>query len=140
MIRQIITLPMRNDSAGEGHFNAPRGTRKHRGTDWESFIGRPVLSPVSGIVLPHGQAYNGTDRYRIVNIQKSDGFVHRLFYVDPTVEPGTEVTVNTPVGIAQNVTQHYPDDPEQWMLPHVHYEVRDLQGRYRNPENLDEFF
>lgn len=135
MIRQVVVCPPRNDPAGLGHFGAPRGSRKHRGRDYECRIDAEILSPVDGVVVSDGQAYRSTKTYKILNIRGDDGNLHRLFYVARTVVLGTRVDVDSIVGVAQNVTQMHTDEPG--MQPHVHYEVKDAQGKYRDPENLE---
>ncbi|MEM1142743.1 MAG: M23 family metallopeptidase [Pseudomonadota bacterium] len=131
MIRQIITGPVRNDRAGAGYFGAPRGGRKHRGVDYVVTPGNEVLSPVSGTVERLGWAYARDDTWRIVDIRAVDGFLHRVFYVEPMVDAGQEVTRFTVIGLAQDISAFYPDSG---MKPHVHYEVINTEGRHIDPE------
>lgn len=131
MIRQLVTLPLRSDAAGDGRYGAPRGERSHNGIDYECTPGAPVLSVVSGTVSKLGYCYGDDLSWRYVEIRAVDGLKHRLFYVDPLVEIGDTVDSMTPIGRAQDISKRYPD---RGMLPHVHYELKDLDGNFINPE------
>lgn len=116
MIRAI--LPKRGtDDWGSGAFGASRGSRVHKGIDYECPAGAEVLSPVSGKVTKLGYPYADDLSYRYVQI--SNTYDHRLFYVEPSVEVGQWVNENTPIGICQNLQARY----DKKMKNHVHYEV-----------------
>lgn len=131
MIRQLVTLPLRSDAAGDGRYGAPRGSRSHNGIDYECKPGAPVLAIASGTISKLGYCYGDDLSWRYVEIRAVDGFKHRLFYVDPIVEVGDTVDSTTPIGRAQDISKRYPD---RGMLPHVHYELKDLDGNFINPE------
>ena len=40
-------LKIRSDSMGDGQFGAPRGDKTHRGIDYLTYEGQPILSPVA---------------------------------------------------------------------------------------------
>lgn len=144
----LFINPVRSDPAGDGGFQAPRGSYNHTGIDYQCIPGAIVCSPVAGQVTKIGYAYGSGygdwdpstgegDPYRYVEITSGNGrHHHRLLYVDPTVAQGAIVVRGTQIGIAQDVTQRYPG---QGMLPHVHYEVyldeRKLDN-YVNPDNV----
>jgi len=41
----------KKDKWGQGHFGAPRGSRKHNGIDITTQLGTPVLSPIERKVI-----------------------------------------------------------------------------------------
>ena len=41
----------KSDKWGQGHFGAPRGSRKHNGIDIVTQLGTPILSPIEGKVI-----------------------------------------------------------------------------------------
>lgn len=128
---QRITLPIRSDRAGDGNFGAPRGSRTHRGIDYECTPNDPILSPVEGKVTRLGYPYGDDLSWRYVEVTDSANFQHRVFYVDPLVRVGQRVCENDPIGNAQDISERYP---AQGMKPHVHYEIKNEDGRYINPQ------
>lgn len=131
MIQYITTAELRDDPAGSGHYNAPRGSRRHKGMDWAIEPGATVLSPVEGTVGRIGHAYSDDLAWRIVDILDPGEYRHRIFYVTPLVEQGDYVEHGQPIGEAQDITRRYPD---QGMMSHVHYEIIGPDGRHMNPE------
>lgn len=130
---QTKRLVVRMDSAGDGRYGAKRGSRAHTGVDYVCTPGEPVLSPVAGTITKRGFAYGDDLKWRIVDIRANDGFLHRLFYVDPLLDVGTQVTMFQAVGVAQDISKRYPN---REMLPHVHYEIKNEDGEHVNPETL----
>ena len=130
LIRQITDLLIRSDSAGDGHYGAPRGNRTHCGIDYCCEPGSPILSPIVGTVTKHGYPYGDDLSWRYIQITDHDGMHHRLFYVKPQAPIGVEVTASTQVGLAQDIAIRYPG---QGMTPHVHYEIMNDAGEYTNP-------
>ena len=131
MIKQLVSLSVRHDDAGSGEYGAPRGTRKHNGIDYLCTPNGEVLSPVKGTVTKHGYPYADDLSWRYIQVTDAQGEHHRLFYVKPTAEIGSEVDTLTPIGLAQDISKRYPS---QGMKPHVHYEVMIGLKEYRNPE------
>ena len=127
-MKQIVTLEVRNDPAGLGHYGAPRGSKSHRGVDYACQVERPVLSPVSGPVTRIGWCYPNSV-YRYVEVTNR-GLRHRFFYVQPSVGLDDFIEQGDPIGVAQDITIRYPD---QGMTPHIHYEVKDGADEYRDP-------
>lgn len=124
MIR--IVPPMRNDDQGQGHFGASRGSRQHHGIDFACLPGSEILSPVIGIVTKLGYPYGegeghpgDSDPYRYVEITRLR-HRHRLFYIDPIVDIGQQISIDQPIGIVQDLTRRYPG-----MTTHCHYEIMD---------------
>lgn len=128
-----VILPERGiDPGGNGMFGAPRGTRLHMGVDYAAAPESIVLSPVKGRVTKVGYPYGDDLSYRYVQVTTKDGEAHRLFYVEPLVDIGNNVKVGDKLGIVQDVSQRYPIP--KGMKPHVHYEIKDANGVYMNPE------
>jgi hypothetical protein len=130
MIRQRLGL--RDDPAGLGHFGAPRaGGRTHRGIDYRCAPGGEVLAPVRGVVTRLGYPYGDDLNWRYVEITGDDQLNgperHRLFYVRPVCKEGDQVTLDTVIGVAQDISERYPD---QGMLPQIHYEIKNAAGDY----------
>lgn len=125
---------IRNDPAGAGNFGASRdgGTRSHKGLDLLSNPGGVVNSPISGKVTKIGFPYDGDFKFRYVEVEDESGSKHRVFYVDPkgVLEVGSTVEKGSPMGIAQDVTEKFPDTG---MEPHVHYEIKDSKGEQIDP-------
>jgi len=131
-------LPFRGaDSWGSGAYKAPRGDKLHRGVDYTVTPGTYILSPCVGRVTklgyPYGWVENATN-YRYVEITDLIGNRHRVFYIEPLVYKGEAVTVLTPIGIAQDISQKYQDKNLSPMTPHLHLEVITPDGTYINPE------
>ena len=113
---------VRNDAAGSGYYNAPRGDRRHNGIDFVCPVGKGLVSPVSGTVTKLGYCYGDDPKWRYVQVTDSNEFAHRFFYVSPTIAVGVQVQKGLHVlGFAQDITERYPD---QGMTPHTHYEVK----------------
>lgn len=118
------------DKWGAGRFGAPRGARKHNGQDYVIPPECQVLSTIDGVVKKHGQPYKGPE-YKYIQIDDKDGYEHRFFYVEPVLNPGSEVKIGQVIGYSQDLNARY-----EGITPHVHYEIR-KGGEYFNPE---EFF
>lgn len=143
MICPVRSRKIRVDSEGDGHFGAPRGSRKHIGIDLLSYVGENVLSPVDGVVHRWGRAYvNLTDElytYRIVVIRDKNGYKHELFYVNPK-EPflvvGSTVKAGQRIGTTQDLRIQYPEAYD--MQNHIHLQVKDKDDKIINPMPLYE--
>ncbi len=132
MIKQIIPCELRGtDPAGSGEYGASRGSRTHNGIDYVCVPGCQVLSPVDGVITKRGYPYGDDLQWRYVQITDSDGLMHRLFYVEPSLGPMKRLRKGSIIGVAQDITQRYPDNG---MQPHIHLEVKDQAGDYIDPE------
>lgn len=131
MIRQATVMSVRSDPAGDGHYHARRGSKLHRGVDYCCEPDAPVFSPVEGTITKHGCAYEDDLSWRYVQVTDASGLRHRLFYVELTLTVGDRVYPESVVGRAQDISARYPG---QGMLPHVHYEIKDREGSFLNPE------
>ena len=128
---QVVQPVVRSDSAGDGHFQAPRGNRLHNGIDYLVEPGTLVYSPVSGVVTKLGYPYGDDLQWRYVEITSDDFERFRLFYTEPAVVVDQFVMIGEVVGEAQNIAERYPG---QGMLAHIHLEVIDADGNFRDPE------
>lgn len=134
MRRFILSPVIRSDSAGDGHFGARRsGGRKHNGIDYLCTPGGFVFAPVDGVVTKLGFPYGDDLSWRYIEIRADDGLYHRLFYVKPLVQVDEIVTAGQIVAEAQDVSKRYPD---QGMLAHVHYEIKDKHNNYIDPATV----
>ena len=114
------------DVGGGRWYNASRdsGTRSHDGIDFEAAPGSPVLAVHDGVVTFVGDSYRkkinpGEPTYRYFEVTTGDGHVTRTHYVDHSVKVGDRVRAAEQIGVAQDITQRYPDGPY-----HVHFEMR----------------
>jgi hypothetical protein len=109
---------IRMDSMGSGVYGAPRGHRKHRGTDYIVIPGAAVVAPISGeitrIAIPYvGQEYSGL-------VITSKAMTVKLFYFKPLSEiVGNTIREGMVIGFAQDVSKMYGED----MLPHIHLQI-----------------
>ena len=129
------TLPKRmNDPWGSGEFGAPRGNRTHKGIDYACYPRTEIQTPVSGTVTKLGYPYGDNLKFRYVEVTADDGMRHRLFYVEPDIKRGAEVSAGDIVGISQDISSRYRDESKPAMINHVHYEILDDAGDPVNPE------
>jgi len=133
MLKQIITQGIRSDEAGDGHFGASRGSRTHRGVDYDCDPVAPVLCLVAGKVTKLGYCYADDLSWRYVQVTDKDSYKHRFFYVTPTVQVGDFIGRESIIGVAQDITERYPS---QGMNAHVHYEIKTTKGEYLDPEEF----
>lgn len=110
------------DAHGSGAFVAPRGGKRHKGTDYVFEPGEAVHSPIEGIVTRTGYAYEG-EAYRLIEILSHKGYLlWRFLYVDPKVSAGDKVLPDDVIGKAQDIAAKY-NRPKKVMTNHVHVEI-----------------
>jgi len=128
----VEDMCIRMDPAGDGNYHASRddGHKRHSGIDYQCEVGAGIFSPVAGKVTKHGHAYPNDNQYRYVQITDDEGLDHRIYYCLPGAPLGKMVTTDTVIGISQDISRRYPGE---LMKPHIHYEVMDSAGDYRNP-------
>lgn len=131
----ILPCVVRSDSAGDGHYGASRGSRVHTGVDYVCSPDSPVYSPVDGEVTKLGYPYGDDLTWRYVQITDRTGHRHRLFYVNPLVAVGEQVSKGEEIGEAQNISLRYPNHQKP-MTPHVHYEIITPDNEFTNPEEF----
>lgn len=141
----LVLAPIRGcDKHGCGHYQAPRGKRKHKGVDIACVKNTKVLSPVEGVVTKIGKPYyikikdtfTAAERDKAqkknaldyVEVTDGNSLRHRFFYVGRFVSTGQRVHIGTELGIAQGVADIYPGITE-----HFHYEILDKTGTPCDP-------
>jgi len=122
------------DVWGSGEFGAPRGTRTHKGIDYDCPVGAVVHTPVDGKVTKLGYPYSDDLTFRYCEVTDKDSARHRLFYIEPTVKQGDIVQAGDAVGIQQDISGRYRDENKPPMHNHVHYEILMQNGTPINPE------
>ena len=119
------------DPQGCGYFGASRGHRKHVGVDLckpdsssldENTI---IVAGFRGKVTKIGRVYSDKP-HTYVEIKLTD-FYCRIFYIDPLVSVGDEITQDTPVGTLMTLGEYFKGITE-----HVHVEFFSL----KEPENV----
>lgn len=107
------------DAMGYGHYGAPRTHGTHKGIDFVTVPGEPILATVSGKVtaLP----YAASDLvHRGVEIV-SGNEEHQIFYLKPIVRVGQNVVRGQIIGYADDIRLKYGSA----MTNHVHHEVKE---------------
>ena len=126
-------LPKRGtDDWGSGAFGANRGDRTHKGIDYACYPATVILSPVSGECTKLGYPYADDLAFRYVQITDSEGWNHRFFYVEPSIDVGEPVQEMEIIGTAQDIAGRY-NEPNKIMRNHIHYEIL-VDGEPINPE------
>ena len=120
------------DDYGKGHFGASRGKRKHNGKDYAVWPNSKIFSPVEGEITKIGYPYGDDLAFRYVQITINSGFSVRIFYIEPVVSVGDFVTKETIIGSSQSLLKRYKNG----MTPHIHLEVKNLQGEFIDPKEL----
>jgi murein DD-endopeptidase MepM/ murein hydrolase activator NlpD len=121
-----------SDSQGQGHWQAPRGRRKHEGVDVEFTPGEEVVSVVSGVVTKIGWPYADPNKSNLRYVEVTNmGYRYRLMYVDPLVQVGDKVSTTSVVGKSQDLGVYYKGITE-----HVHVEVWNIGGHRIDPTPL----
>ena len=125
--RRLTLRPhrLRIDSLGGGEYGAGRGSRVHRGFDVEIRPGEVVRAPYTMRI--------GKDPIRVYADENKkewqgvrgffkigqDNVEVKYFYITPFTEVlDTVVSMGTPIGIAQDISEEYGEA----MVPHVHIE------------------
>lgn len=127
----LIIAPVRqSDKFGSGAYNAPRGSRKHKGLDFACYPGSLVVSLSSGVVTKIGYPYKGDFNLRHIEITDPGGLLLRYLYVSPLVDEGDMVTAwQTILGSAQSLQYRYSG-----ITGHVHFDIK-KNGEYINPND-----
>lgn len=122
-------LGIRNDAEGFGYFDAPRGRRKHDGTDFLCAPGTEVVFPFdNGKILRIAYPYSGDTELSGVYgraIERGKLLYFKMFYFLPRLDVlQLDFKQGDMLGVAQDVTVKYvkPGVPCE-MKPHVHLEI-----------------
>ena len=117
---------IRSDSAGDGHWQAMRGGRRHKGVDFLCDPGQDVLAPIKGFILRTAHPYGDDLSWKGIVIQ-GDWCRIKMYYLDPFVRIGRQVVQGESIGKAQNISLRYSEG----MRPHIHLEFEEI---IPNPE------
>ena len=129
------------DPQGCGYYGASRGSRKHKGVDLcmpdSTSLPRdtPIQCGFSGEVVKVGLAYSDKDKRHVhyVAIKLGDWYA-RIFYVNPLVKVGDNVTPNLIIGTSLELGMFYKGITE-----HVHLEVYKLIDKSKGMHNKRNF-
>lgn len=118
------------DGFGSGRYGAPRGKRKHRGSDFGGKPGQDVVCPINNALVVRECRPYAVGEYSGV-ILRNDDFTLQLFYFLPNPEIyGTFLNEHDVMGTMQDISLRYPIKKGQVpMMPHVHLGILNI-----NPE------
>jgi len=119
------TIIVRSDEWGQGHFGAPRGSKKHDGADLVIIPGQPIFSMIDGTVEKYEQCYLHDNRWKGIQIANAQLRVE-LWYMDPLPDLVNRfVQAGQLVGYAQDISIKYPPTEKipHDMTPHLHVRV-----------------
>lgn len=125
---KAILVQRNSDKWGEGHYGASRGDRKHVGIDYCCSPGSIILAIKGGRVTKLGYAYGDDLSFRYIEITDAAGYAARYFYVEPSIKEGDMVFHSDMIGNSQKLGDRYDEITE-----HVHFEVKDPEGNYIDP-------
>jgi len=125
---------VRNDAQGAGEWRTRRGSRLHKGVDFQAIKGSIVKSHVAGKITKLGYPYGDDLSYRYVEITDFAGLRHRFFYVEPFGFEGALIESGSTIGWVQDIAARYPENDNRGaMQNHIHYEVLDKAGQDYDP-------
>lgn len=140
----MATLPERKtDSYGSGHYGAIRTSsdrkgqkkqRGHNGKDFACYPNTTIHSTIHGTVTKLGYPYGDDLSFRYVQITDIEKNDHRFFYVEPSVNIGDKINSGQAIGKTQKLGDRYPPKKNFPITEHLHYEVKDKDGKYIDPE------
>lgn len=120
------------DDHGGGHYDAPRGSRRHKGIDLVCVGGTLILAASDGIVTRcNGIVYADPEKssWRYVQVTDGDGVQCRYMYVKQwTIQKGQQIKRGDVIGAAQGIETLYAR-----ITPHIHFETRLDSKTYLNP-------
>ena len=124
-------LGIRSDPAGDGHFGAPRGDRKHQGIDRLCEPGQIAKAEIEGTLVlaypyPDDKIYTGC------RIWGKSWMVKMFYFIPIPALIGCNVLAGESIGIAQDISQKYGGG----MLAHLHIGLYKLNPTLLvNPED-----
>ena len=122
------SLPVRTfDKFGSGKYGASRGRKKHKGIDYACVVGTIIYPHEAGTVTKIGYPYGDDLSYRYVEVTNGKDYKLRYFYIEPMVNEGQMVTLETPLGKVQNLNKRY-----KGITIHCHFEIKS-GNRYLDP-------
>jgi murein DD-endopeptidase MepM/ murein hydrolase activator NlpD len=128
--REILAAP----TTGAPASAAPK-VEMHEGIDYSASPGTPVRAARSGKVIFAGfskmyvSRTDKTDQRRFVIIRHIDGMSSRYVHLNNLrVRPGQDVKAGQILGVVA--------DSDEWVVPVLHFEIRNQQGRPVDPEKV----
>jgi hypothetical protein len=122
----IITSPtglgIRNDPQGGGYYDAPRGSRRHKGIDFLCVPGQDITCPIEyGTIIRVAYPYSSDLSYKGLVIE-NDLITIRLYYCTLfETLLNKRVERHQPIAKAQNIASKYRPYPKDCeMKPHIH--------------------
>lgn len=112
---------IRNDSIGNGFWQASRGSSLHKGIDLllPRGVGQGVVAPHEGIMLRYSLPYSKDQRFSGI-LLRGNGAESKLWYLLPNTDLlGTQVRQGQLIGVAQDISLRYGSDCQ----PHIHWQV-----------------
>ena len=82
-----------------------------------------------GYPYPYKAGFN----YRYVEVTDLQGLRHRVFYIEPSVDVGHQVTILNVIGVSQDIAGKFSDPNKEPMTNHCHYEILDGKGKPQDP-------
>ncbi|MCP4607707.1 MAG: hypothetical protein GY845_03180 [Planctomycetes bacterium] len=112
--------PIRNDSAGLGHYGAKRsGNRLHHGTDYLAIAGQPIVAPFDMVLSRYS---NPSSKFPLESGVKwvTPSGSGKMFYFVPIPKLiGTFVSKAEVIGIAIDLATYYGSD----VSSHIHFQI-----------------
>ena len=117
------------DKWGMGLYGASRGKgmRTHKGADYVCEPGQNVVAPITGTIAREARPYGDPEwLHRYSGLVIFNQYVSvKMFYLEPMRQLiGKRVRMGEVIGIAQKISDKYPD-----MIDHIHLEIESV-----NPE------
>ena len=124
-------MGIRNDAGGQGHFGAKRRRTNangeeiiytHKGVDYRCIPGQAIFMPFTGQIVRVARPYaNGPYSGAVISCKR---MTIKIFYFEPYPETiGKIYKIGMPIGVAQDISQRYPDSG---VTPHIHVQVEEV--------------
>lgn len=121
-------MGIRNDSEGLGHHGAPRGSRKHIGTDFQCIPGQSIYMPVDGILVRESLPYYDDLKWRGVFVINPRIEI-KMWYLCSSYKFGKFYKAGSIIGAAQNIGEKY-----EGVTPHIHLRIVKIDPMLLFPE------
>lgn len=113
---------IRSDGAGDGHYGASRGTRKHAGLDFLCNPGQVVVMPVTGELSRVVYPYAGDTTYTGCEILCPKARIYMFYLVPDPDFLNRHLEEGSAIGVAQDISKKYGSP----MQPHIHFEFKSI--------------
>jgi RHS repeat-associated protein len=132
-------LGIRNDSQGQGHYGASRGSRIHKGVDFSTVVGQDIYAPIDGkVVYATGKSKGARIDFYPTNPSAAGFDMIRMLYVDRPAGVNAWGTANVQAGAAIGIaadlqTRGYSSS----VTPHIHLQIQRGTTSSGNPNWID---